>query len=255
MHMDPGIDQPRYRQLAMSLAERICKGEYPLGDLIPGEEQLCREFGLSRYTVRSALRQLQDAGLIQRRNGVGSQVIARAPTRAFAHTIGSIEEVQQYALNTRLTVHEAVPVVADELLARELGCALGQAFLRIVALRVEDPEARDSARLGVAIAWTRIHVVAHYAAIADELGTMTDAIGTRIEQRFGERISAIEQTIRALSLGEREAEMLGVEPGSAGMQVDRRYLGRDGRPFEYVTSIHPAERFSISMRLERSGSV
>jgi len=248
--MDIGLDPPRYHKLAMTLAGRIGKGEYPIGDLIPGEEQLCREFGLSRYTVRSALRQLQDAGLIQKRNGIGTQVIATAPSRTFAHTIGSIDEVQQYALDTRLTGHKTALVTADDLLAQELRCDVGQRLLRITAVRVAGGNDR-----GEVIAWTRIHIIEPYSAIQDELATMTDAIGTRIETRFDERITAIEQTISARCLGQLEADVLKVKRNSAGLQVARRYLGRDGKPFEFVTSIHPAARFSISMRLDRSHNV
>lgn len=248
-NIDLGLNPPRYQTLAASIADRIGSGEYAIGALMPAEEQLCREFGLSRFTVRAALRHLQDAGMIQRRNGIGTEVIASAPASLFAHTIGSVEQVNQYARNTRLTRHKTAMITADDTLAEELGCAPGQKLLRIDALRVpgENPK-------GEPIAWTRIHLIEEYAAIRDELKTMTDAIGTRIEARFGERISAITQMISAVTLSADEAARLGVDPGSAGLRVDRRYLGREGKPFEFVTSLHPAGRFTLSMRLDRRGA-
>ncbi len=247
--MDLGLEPPRYQKLAMSIAERIGSGAYPVGQLMPPEEQLCREFGLSRFTVRAALKHLQDAGMISRRNGIGTEVIARAPASGFTHTIGSVEQVNQYARDTRLTGHKTAMVTADAALAAELGCAPGQKLLRIDALRVPaEPPRADP------IAWTRIHLIEEYAAIRDELKTMSDAIGARIEVRFGERISAITQTVSAVLLEAERAARLRVPNGSAGLRVDRRYLGRNGLPFEYVTSLHPAGRFVLSMRLDRRGA-
>lgn len=245
-NLNPGTEAPRYHQLALALAERIGKGEYPVGALIPGEEQLCREYSLSRHTVRSALRELQDAGLVQKRNGVGTRVIAAAPARAFVHTIGSVDELVQHALDTRLTKHRTRLVKADARLARDFGCARGAALLRIDALRIA-----NQAEGEVVIAWSRIHVLGAYAAIADELASVHEAIGTRIEARFGEHISAIEQLASAVVLDAQAARRLAVAPGSAALRIDRRYLGANGKPFEIATSLHPADRFTLSMRLDR----
>jgi DNA-binding GntR family transcriptional regulator len=131
-----GLRLPRYQQLAQSLAERIERGDYQVGSLIPGEENLCVEHKLSRYTVREALRHLQDIGLVEKRHGVGTAVMAKTPQRMFSHTIGSVEQLQQYARATRLTGHQMQMVTADKALAAEFSCAPGDRFLRIEAMRV-----------------------------------------------------------------------------------------------------------------------
>jgi len=245
--VDLGLEPPRYQRLAASIAERIGRGAYRVGSLIPPEEQLCREFGLSRFTVRAALRRLQETGLVTRRQGVGTEVLAATPPRVFAHTIGSIEELQQYAKDTRLTRHRTALVAADDALAGALGCRPGARLLRIEAIRV-----LAAAPRATPIAWTRIHLIEDYAGIRGELKTLEGAIGTRIEERFGERITAIEQTVGAVGLDAQIASRLRVPAGTAGLRIDRRYLGRDGRPFECVTALHPGDRFSLSMRLDRA---
>jgi len=103
------------------------------------------------------------------------------------------------------------------------------------------------------LAWTRIHLIEEYASIKGKLKNLSDSIGALIEQTFDDRITAIEQNVSAIALDETLARLLDVQPGTPGLRVDRRYLGIVGLPFEYVTAIHPAARFNLSMRLDRSG--
>ena len=66
--------QHRYAALAQSLLHDIESGRYPVGSLLPTEIELVEQFGLSRHTVREAIRQLQQVGLVTRRKGVGTRV-------------------------------------------------------------------------------------------------------------------------------------------------------------------------------------
>lgn len=65
----------KYALLAQRLATEIQTGHYRVGDRLPSENELATYFGLSRQTVRQALAQLADQGLISRRQGSGSIVI------------------------------------------------------------------------------------------------------------------------------------------------------------------------------------
>ena len=63
---------PRYQQIADELIGRIASGKYPVGGLLPTEMELCEHYGISRSTVREALRRVRDAGLISRRRRTGT---------------------------------------------------------------------------------------------------------------------------------------------------------------------------------------
>jgi GntR family transcriptional regulator len=241
-----GLGSPRYQQLAQAIADGIARGDYPVGSLLPGEEEIGRQFKFSRFTVREALRHLQEVGLVNRRQGIGTSVIASAPARRFAHTIGSIEQLQQYARDTRLVAPRFADVVADEEMAETLGCTLGQKFLRITALRAESdgPDATP-------VAWTRIHLAAvHAAGVRNAMAGHRGSVGALVEALSGEKISAIGQTISAVAISPEIAAELGVATGSPGLRIDRSYSGRNGVPFEYATAIHPSGRFSLSMELK-----
>jgi len=80
--IQPG-SSPKYRVIRQTLADGILSGQYSPGDRLPSESQLVKLFSASRPTVNRALRELQLAGLIERRAGSGSYVRADAAARGY----------------------------------------------------------------------------------------------------------------------------------------------------------------------------
>lgn len=74
------VSTPKHRQLYVALERGIRGGRWKPGERLPSEAQLVREFGHSRITVGRAVRDLQLAGLVERRAGSGTFV--RAPAAA-----------------------------------------------------------------------------------------------------------------------------------------------------------------------------
>ncbi|HKD76336.1 MAG TPA: substrate-binding domain-containing protein [Ktedonobacterales bacterium] len=68
---------PLYQQLRQELVARIRRGEFAPGDLLPSENQLCEEYGISVTTARRALLELVNEGVVQRRIGIGTMVAPR----------------------------------------------------------------------------------------------------------------------------------------------------------------------------------
>lgn len=64
----------RTQQAAAVLTDLITSGQIPAGQFLPSEQELCRQLGVSRATVREALRMLETRGLVTTRHGVGVQV-------------------------------------------------------------------------------------------------------------------------------------------------------------------------------------
>ena len=72
------VETPKYRQIYNNLKDSIADGQYRTGQRLPSESELGKTFSASRLTVNRALRELQLAGLIERRVGSGSYVSATA---------------------------------------------------------------------------------------------------------------------------------------------------------------------------------
>src|SRR5262249_2158331 len=127
----------RHTDLAQEIAQAITTGRYPVGSLLPTEFELCEQYAASRYTVRMALGELQEQGLISRKKNVGTRVEASRPTTGFVQSLTSVEDLAQFGATHVRVVHSIENVVADLALAKELGCPGGTRWLRISSLRMD----------------------------------------------------------------------------------------------------------------------
>lgn len=236
--------QPRYRALADQLIGEIRSGRLRVGDSLPGELELGETFGVSRHTVREALRRLEELGLIARQQGIGTVVTARESSESYVQMVRSPAQLMRYPADSRLAAVESGPVALNRALARLLGAKVGSRWFRIRAVR------RLKAS-GTAICWVDVYVLPEYASIVESVGRKAPPIYELIEQRFDERVASVQVDLFAGRIGAELAGPLGVEPGSPSLSVVRRYTGRNGRVFEVSVSEHPAGRFTYSLELRR----
>jgi GntR family transcriptional regulator of arabinose operon len=78
-HSNNGLQPPKYQQILENIKSDILSGRYQPGQKLPSEAALLKRFGASRITVGRALRELQQAGLVQRRKGSGTYVGNASP--------------------------------------------------------------------------------------------------------------------------------------------------------------------------------
>ncbi|HEX2013060.1 MAG TPA: GntR family transcriptional regulator [Roseateles sp.] len=237
----------RHSELARELAEGIASGRFPVGSLLPTELELCERHGASRYTVRMALAELQEMGLISRRKNVGTRVEAATPSAGFTQALASVEDLAQFGSEHVRTVRKVEDVVVDLALAKEMGCAGGTRWLRISSLRM------DGGRPSRPMGWTDVYVDEKYREVGEMVRSAPDTlISSLIETRFGRRIARITQDIQAMAVPKVLAEELMVEVGSPALRIVRHYLDAADEVFEISVTVHPAERFTFSMQLRRA---
>ena len=93
----PKPETPRYAKIAAALRRAIAAGRYPVGAQLPTEHELCRQLGVSRFTVREAIRVLTSAGLVRRKARAGTVVTALPDDTRYRHSIGSVR-LHHYAV-------------------------------------------------------------------------------------------------------------------------------------------------------------
>lgn len=235
---------PKHSLISDALSSEILNGKYNIGELLPSEPELSQRFGVSRSTVRAALRSLQDIGLIISQQGVGSIVQQTKLVSHYSYGLSSAEELLQYANTTSARIIDCVEIEVDESLALVFGCKVGEHWWRIRTVRSEPASS-------TVLAFSEIHIPLSFGAVLDEARQSTQPIFKLIESRFGQTITEIRQDITCIQrVSDDEAAFLNVAPGSPAMQIIRRYSGADGRLLEIVRSVHPGESFKYSMRLE-----
>lgn len=239
--------QPLYMQVAHSLLKAIDSQQFTVGSLLPTEEKLCEEFGVSRHTIREAIRHLRSQGLLSARRGVGTRVEARNTQARYSLSIPSLAELAQYANETVLDVASSKRVVADASLAEMLGSRTGKTWMHVQGVR------RSVDKKGPA-SWTDIYIEKAFSGVAKDIGVRRIPIYTLIERKYGETVVEIQQDIQATLIPKARAVLLGVSANSPALLVTRRYFGAGGRLIEVAFNLHPAERFIYSMRLKRDAA-
>ena len=230
---------PLYYQLKQLLLERIVNGEWQPGDMLPTEEQLQEQYGLSRTTVRQAMKEMEFEGKITRHLGRGTFVskpkISHSPDPRFNLTAYLTERGMQPGW--RVITAEWVAAEAEE--ADRLDIDVGAEVYRLRRLRLANNEP-----IGYHIA----HVVRELGAEIDEShlekgGSLSYLVETgRLRESYANR------TIEAVLASEEVAEYLEVRKGSPVLMIRRRVFNTEGKPVEDMRALYRGDRFQYSVR-------
>ena len=230
---------PLYYQLKQLLAERITKGEWQPGDMLPTEEQLQEQYGLSRTTVRQALRELELEGLISRHRGRGTFVsrpkISHSPDPHFNLTAYLTEE----GMRPGWQVISAKWTPATEEVAERLALKAGQMVYQLRRLRLANGEP-----IGYHIA----HVIPALAESIDEShldrgGSLDYLHATgQLDQSYANR------TIEAILASDEVARRLDSIKGSPILMIRRRVFNSAGVPVEDMRAMYRGDSFQYRVR-------
>jgi len=236
--------KPRYVQLATTLMREIESGQYPIGALLPTEFELCDQFGVSRFTVREAVKLLVQQGLVVRQAGVGSRVQAAPVDTRYTQTMSGLADLQQYADQTTLVVHGKNLIELNAKLAAQLQVSLKETWLHVEGLRF----ARDDQ---LPICHTEVFIAPRLRSVAGIQARTKRPIYAILEEEFGVKIVRVEQEISAVTLNAKMVECLKTVARAPGLSVCRRYFDERGDLIEQAHNIHPADRFTYREIFQR----
>ena len=236
-----GGRQPLYLSLARTLLQDIESERYPVGTALPPEDQLATRYGVSRHTVRQALRELKDDGVIWARAGIGTIVRAKPDTPRFFSGIKTVWDLLQFVEATEMHVIARGEVVADASLAEQLHCQAGQAWAKVTILR-KLPQQE------LPLSYLEVYLRAEFAAAIGPQKVFTRPIYSMVEERFGVRIVEVRQEITAANLGRAMARALKAKEGQAAMRITRFYVDRAGTIVEVGIGHYPSGRYTQRSR-------
>lgn len=224
---------PLWAQLRSDLLRRLEVGAFD--DAFPGELDLVADYGVSRHTVRAALRELRADGIVLaergRRPRLASQPAITQPLGALYSIFASVEA----AGLRQASIVRACNLTADRLVADRLGLDGSQPLFRLERLRLagDEPLALDTVWLAANVG----------APLLDADFTHT-ALYAELAARTGVRLEGGREHIRAVVPTVPERRLLAMAPDSAALAIDR--LGfADGRPVEWRHTIIRGDRFSL----------
>lgn len=233
--------KPRYVQLAEELRGEVVRGAFPDG--FPTENALCTRFGVSRFTVREALRTLADEGLIERKRGSGTVVQpAWARGGALHQPLSNVGELLQYARDTRFDFARA----ADGGLPLWIGEALGWTDVARWAQYRGIRTAADGTPIALTIAYVHQRLDGWIEALRPDGG----AIFRQLEALAGIKVGRVTQDIQACAADHETAAQLAMAEGAPLLRILRSYHDASGDVFEVSASYHPGDRFAYAMHIE-----
>ncbi|MFE2425813.1 GntR family transcriptional regulator [Streptomyces sp. NPDC059373] len=226
----------KHQQITEVLAKEIRSGHRPAGEQLPGEHALAQRFGVSRTTVRAALAELSEAGLIATRTGKGSYVLFDG--RPLDDRLGWAHALAAQGIDTRVRTL-AVREVHDEELAEELALEKG------VFVRVE--RIRELLGDGSVISYERSFLPAVPSIRELPQRGLDDLSLTEVMLRAGLHPDHGEQRLAGRRIDAREAEVLRRAPGDWFLDTRRTSRAADGSFVEHVVSLLDPDHFQLSL--------
>jgi GntR family transcriptional regulator len=228
------------RAQVRSVLQQLIDSELRSGDAIPSERVLVARLRVSRVTVRQAIADLVDAGVLERVHGKGTYVTG-PQVDSRLHLTSFSREMRDRGLVPATVVLDASEQPADDDIAYALKIGPGRPVIRVERLRTAE---------GTPMAYE----VGHYPStlfprlLQRELGSLYDVFAGE----YGVVVTSGEQTVRAESADAHRARILGI-PKRAPLLVQERITHAGDRVIEHSTSSYRADRYRIHMALTPRG--
>jgi len=228
---------PLYYQLSRELERAIREGDVKPGEQIETEVELATRLGLSRPTVRQAIQDLVNKGLLVRRRGVGTQVVHSQLRRSVELTslYDDLSEAQ-HEPSTKVLALSTKP--ADAAMAESLRIEEGSPVLHIKRLRSMDGEP-----LAIMRNWIPAELLSVTREILEETG-LYEAM-----RQQGVQVRVANQRIGAAVATASEAKLLGVKTGAPLLVMERVAFDDAGRVVETSSHRYRADAYSFETTL------
>lgn len=230
---------PLYLQLQRRIGEAIAAGRLRPGDSLPPERDMAAMTGLSRVTVRKAVEGLVGSGQLVQKRGSGTFVAQRVERleQALSLLTSFTEDMARRGKSVESVwlargLHAPAP---EEVMA--LGLGAGDRVARLERVRRSD---------GVPLAIERASLS---AAVLPEPQAVDASLYAVLEARGMRPVRAV-QRISAANLGVRDAELLDVPAGAAGLRIERIGYLPDGRVVEFTRSLYRGDAYDFAVELK-----
>lgn len=242
--LDRSSPVPLYAQLDHILRSQIRSGQWAEGMMVPSENTLAKQLGISRMTARGVLKSLADDGLVTRIPGKGTFVSSskiETPAPAFQGVRAQLE-AQGWATTTRLlTLHLTHPsgTVAGHL---EINSAQDVYFVE--RLRCVE---------GTPISLHQSWIPRGLAPDLDTKNVITEQLCHILANNYALYARRIEQTLESTSAHRETAQRLGLTTSAPLLLLQEKSLDENGTPFEYSRVFFRGDRIRLSFRFTDQG--
>ena len=233
---------PLYERVESVLAGDIADGSLPPKTQLPPEDGLIDRFKVSRTTVRKAIQNLVEHGLVEVRRGKGTFVTQPKITQELTELSGFVEDMRSLGrqASARLLDEQIVP--AGESVARQLEIAAGTLVVRIPRVRMAD---------NAPLSFDETYLPREIGERILENDLETEPIFSLLEQKYDTPLVEAEYRLEAISADATVARALGIGEGSPIFLIERTSYTTDHTPIDYEKLYYRGDQIRFVTRLAR----
>ncbi|MGI6685834.1 MAG: GntR family transcriptional regulator [Bacillota bacterium] len=217
-----------YRQLAERLEKEIESGKWMPGDRLPSENDMVKQFGLGRASVKRAISELSQKNLVYSIQGKGTFVAEPQIRTKLLSLTSFTEDMLSRGLKPQSRLVELQIITAGSDLAEKLNISSEEKVIKLSRLRLvnEEPIILETSYLP----YKDCH------GILDE-NLSNESLYKILRDKCGIILRTAKDTLEPVFVGDKEAVLLEVPPKSLAILIDRISYTTDGRPMEYSTGM------------------
>jgi GntR family transcriptional regulator len=222
----------------LALQEAIQQGRFPSGSQLPSEMELLQMLGVSRTTLREALRILAEQRLIRKRRGLGTFVMERAIVKDLSQNFGITEMISQAGYTPGMRDVQIKPDKASKTLAEKLSIAENSPIVVIERVRTANE---------IPVVWTRDIMPEEYlGGWMPSLPELNHGSLYECLERYANiRIISGTASFSAVQAGREIAEKLEIQRNALLLVIDQLDSDQNQRSVLYSTEYHLTDKFNF----------
>jgi len=234
---------PYYIQLMDILREKVQQAEWVPGDQIPGEQDLCEQYQVSRTVVRQALRELEFEGVISRQKGKGTFISLPKISEGLVQKLtGFYQDMVERGLKPGSQVLHQNVISSNDKIANFLNIKSGEKVIDIQRLRFINDEP-----IQLVTTYIPFDVCPSLASV----DLSNRSLYEYLEKECGIYLAKGHRYIEAVLANDYEAALLGIERGDPLLLLDSVSFSENGQPIEYYHALHRGDRSRFEVELVR----
>lgn len=230
-----------YAQLYDILFQDIIGGVYAVGDLIPSESELMRNYGVSRATARKAMEMLSNNGLISKRRGKGSEVISNMPANSLQRVTSYMKKNVADNVSPQKRLLDAAVVPAPDGPAVALGLPAGTPVYRLRRVRYSGD---------LPFYLETLYYEDGYVPNILEHDFSKESLRAYVYNTCGISWVRATQKIFSCVADADRAELLGIEEGDPLLLIERVSFDAQDNPREYVETYFRGDLYRLEIELD-----
>ncbi|WP_417547644.1 GntR family transcriptional regulator [Marinobacter segnicrescens] len=232
---------PLYVQIRDSLRRQILEGQYQVHERLPSENAMMKTFGVSRITIRQALRDLHNEGLVFSAQGKGTFVSKPKAVQNVQRLEGFGEAMAAQGYEASARVLSIQQMKAPKAVAAALDLHGGDEVVEVKRVRYlnREPVCVENSYFPMDVGRQMFGL------------DLSGDIFPMLENLFGLPLGGADISLDAILADEEAQEYLNLRAGDALLRVERLTHNRDGRPIDFEYLCYRGDSFKYQFRIDR----